>query len=278
MDIQVKGNRQAQILAGVEPWETTTVSISLADLPIEQRELLAAGFVPTIISATAEAAIDALSAEVLARQAAAEKSAQEQAAKDAEITKWIETAELTTATSAVFSEEVRVEYTYFIAPSHSPYGASEEVKAAYAARYAALKDEAARLSEQTKAEALLAAEPQIRAAREAKEAREAAEKQARADVLKLKKARRAEINAVEISITRGESREWGTPWGATVTASRGKDHYDFDAAEYDLASEVLMIRCQPGDVIAWGQKNYRKPKNTLHERKRVSEDWGLVAI
>lgn len=119
-------------------------------------------------------------------------------------------------------------------------------------------------------------QPLVEAARQAREAKEAEEAATRAAALAEKKSRRAAIGAVEISITRG-GREWGVPWGATVTAGRGaKDTYDFDAGSYDLATEILTIKCQPGDVIAWGQKNYRKAPKSIHERRHVSGDWELV--
>lgn len=121
-----------------------------------------------------------------------------------------------------------------------------------------------------------------RAASEYADARQAEAKAAKdaaaAERLAAKLARRAEIGAVEIDITRGD-RDWGVPWGAVVTAGRGRrDDYDFDAGSYDLSAEVLTIRCAPGDVIAWGQKNYRKPKRTLHYRRRVAADWRLETI
>lgn len=93
-------------------------------------------------------------------------------------------------------------------------------------------------------------------------------------------ARRAEIGGVEIEISRGD-RDWGVPWGATVTCGKtggAKDSYEFEAGTYDLATETLTIKCQPGDIIAWGQKNYRKPRRTIHERRKVSKDWRLESL
>jgi hypothetical protein len=117
-----------------------------------------------------------------------------------------------------------------------------------------------------------------KSAAEAKAAAEAAaEAKAAAEALAKKKARRAEIGAVEIEITRGD-KDWGTPWGAIVTSAKGRDNYDFSVADYDIATEILTIKCVPGSVIAWGQKNFRKPKHTIHQRRRVTDDWRIVRI
>lgn len=76
----------------------------------------------------------------------------------------------------------------------------------------------------------------------------------------------------------GDRREWGEPWIAklsTTTNGRRPD-YDFSAGAYDAATETLRIPCAPGELIAWGQKNYRKARRTVHEIRRMADDGGLV--
>jgi seryl-tRNA synthetase len=278
MEIKILGNQTAQILAGVEPWKTTTVSINLAELTPEQRELVAEGWSPTLVEATTTAVAEALTAEIERRQEKVKEKTQKQEEHDAKVKAWIDNATPQPHPHVQITEGVEIRYARYQIPTVFIYGASPDLYTAAKNREAELIEQAKSLTEQSLAEALAAAEPLIDAAREKREAEEAAEKKAKAEAFAAKKARRAEIEAVEIEIERGNARDWGTPWGAVVTAARGKDQYDFDAADYDLSNEVLTIRCQPGDVIAWGQKNYRKPKQTIHERKRISADWAMVSI
>lgn len=119
-----------------------------------------------------------------------------------------------------------------------------------------------------------------KAAAEQAAAKAAAERAAKEEAWRAKLARRAELGAVEIHISRGD-RDWGVPWGAVVRSARPgsrRDTYDFTPASYDLRTEVLTIRCQPGDIIAWGQRNYRRPKRSIHERRLVNPDWSLTTI
>lgn len=109
---------------------------------------------------------------------------------------------------------------------------------------------------------------------------EVAQAAERAEARRVKLERRAAIGGVEVRIARGGAA-WGVPWGARVVCGRpgsSKDVYDFDAGTYDLATETLTITCEPGDVIAWGQKNYRKARHTIHERRRVLPTWELERL
>lgn len=54
--------------------------------------------------------------------------------------------------------------------------------------------------------------------------------------------------------------------------------YDFNCGTYDLTTEKLAIRCKPGDTIAWGQRNYRKQRRTVHRRAKVNDDWTLTEM
>ena len=108
-------------------------------------------------------------------------------------------------------------------------------------------------------------------AAEEKERRESAARSA-------KYARRIETGIVKIALSRDDRSEWGEPWIAKVISRNGrKPEYDFSAGSYDTSSETLSIPCKPGEVIAYGQKNYRKANKTIHNVRKMTDDGRLVS-
>lgn len=260
-------DKQAQIRAGVEPRDMAEVDIDLASLTPEQREILAAGgWAGKLIHATPEEVREQLQARIeeLARQEAefAEALTQIRIEPCAPVRR--------TFPGGVDVMLPRVQVVG--CPYCGVFGAER------ARRVDAIADplraEVERLNREAEAAAIEAAREAIEAGAEAERLHTEREEAEKVAALAAKLARRAELGAVEVSITRG-GREWGTPWGAVVTPGRGREDYAFDAATYDLAREVLTIKCQPGAVIAWGQKNFSKPRRTIHERRRVAADWRL---
>jgi hypothetical protein len=84
---------------------------------------------------------------------------------------------------------------------------------------------------------------------------------------------------MQISVRFGNynPRRYSRPWGATVTFSGSKPVYDFGVANYltdssDTSAGELIITCQPGDVVAVGQKDTRQPKNTENTWYLVADD------
>lgn len=55
-------------------------------------------------------------------------------------------------------------------------------------------------------------------------------------------------------------RRYGRPWGARVTFDGGKPVYEW-TGHYD--GEALVLDAEPGDVIAFGQKDHRNPRGTV---------------
>lgn len=55
------------------------------------------------------------------------------------------------------------------------------------------------------------------------------------------------------------SRRYGRPWGAIISANGSKLGYDFSAANYvgDDRGGAVYVECNPGDVIATGQRDNR---------------------
>jgi len=269
MKIKVKGNPQAQILNGIEPWEECEIEVPVASFPEETRELLVKQWRPVLDSLpTPEAVVAAFVAE--ARRLREEQDRRRQEA-DAKIT-----AALTPRTEVHRQNVCGIEVEWVEAEIPYIYeGTLEAATPELAAQYRQLQTKLQAQNTAAKEAAYAAKAEAIKAARDAAEAeykrreeeRKAAEEKKRAET----RARRAQLQAVEIEITRDSPRDWGEPWGAIV---RGKE-YDFSAGTYDPVKEVLTIRCAPGDTIAWGQKCYRKPNRTIKQKAVVLENWGL---
>lgn len=75
-------------------------------------------------------------------------------------------------------------------------------------------------------------------------------------------------------------RRYGSPWCASVSlASGGKLEYSFgeSTAKWGKSGE-LRVACRPGDIIAWGQKDLRRPGDSTHEILVMREDGGMDEI
>jgi hypothetical protein len=77
------------------------------------------------------------------------------------------------------------------------------------------------------------------------------------------------------------SRRYGRPWAAIITFNgTGRANYNFKAGTYlgnDEGGE-LIITAQPGDIIAAGQKDNRKPQNSNNDWYIVGENNELIEI
>ena len=76
------------------------------------------------------------------------------------------------------------------------------------------------------------------------------------------------------------SRRYGKPWGAIVKFEGTKMVYDFSAGTFlgdDVKGGKVYVECQPGDIIATGQRDFRgsKTENTLYI---VEEDGSLKRV
>jgi hypothetical protein len=279
MKLKCIGNVTEQIKAGVEPWEQCEIDVPLASVSEAGRAVLAEGWQPKLVEATVESAIAAIESEAAERavKAKAERERKERL-KAERIAEWHNaTVQTRIASKDFFGVVVEwQESSLTYAPPNYSYETDGDLAAAYAA-YLDRKNECERVTAAAREAAIAAKAAEIEAAQKAHEDKQQAAREAEEAQRLAKLARRKELGAVEVHITRGD-KDWGTPWGAVVKAVRGKDNYDFDAAEYDLSTEMLTIKCQPGDVIAWGQKNFRKPKRTVHERRKVAEDFSLTTL
>ena len=77
------------------------------------------------------------------------------------------------------------------------------------------------------------------------------------------------------------SRRYGRPWAAIITFDgTGRANYNFGAGTYlgnDEGGE-LIITAQPGDIIAAGQKDNRKPQNSTNDWYLVGDTNELIGI
>ena len=120
------------------------------------------------------------------------------------------------------------------------------------------------------------AERQLAEKKLADQAEELAKEQAR----QAKLAERLKSGLWEMETDSYNERRYGSYWVAAVDFdSKGKTIYDFNAgtstAQWGKAG-TLQIACKPGDVIAWGQKDHRKPSGSKHHMLRMNEDGSMT--
>ncbi len=131
-----------------------------------------------------------------------------------------------------------------------------------------------------RADDLEKARPELAAALAAARAemeKAAAEKAA---ALAAKKAARLASGLYIRDIGSYNSRREGQPWIAQVTLDGGKLSYAFGGectAKWGSAGEI-SIECAPGDVIAWGQKDLRRPDKSAHTILVMAPDGGMREI
>jgi hypothetical protein len=273
MKIKINGNQKAQILAGIEPWETAEIDIPLSSLTARQREIIAgSNSVCGLIEQTPEAAIAAIDAIIAEQDAAAAEMEQRKESKLAEIETWIRDAAIIPVDT--ISHGIRyLSYRGPGSPSIWSLQVPPEIYSRMTEREAQLGAEAKDMS----AAALAVARPQIDAAIAVETAAAEVAKQAKDSARAAKLAERLKSGIVTIELSRGSRSEWGEPWIAKVLRVNGKSEYDFSAGSYDTATETFSIPCKPGDVIAYGQKNYRKAKRTIKEVRKMRADGALIA-
>lgn len=278
--MKVKAHQDATeaIKAGIEPVPggTMEIEITLADLTPQQRTVLAANPYITVIRGDAAEVVASLQALVDEEAKRAAEDEARRAQYEAEAQEWLTTA---TTEQDGYAFESGIKYSQYKATPRGYFYFSHKLSQpttdAVDKRYAELQAASAERTAQAKA----AVQAEIDAARAKMEEENRKEKEKAAAFAKAKYAKRLETGIVEISWPRDDRREWGEPWIAKLkTRSNGrKPEYDFSEGSYDLTSETLSIPCKPGEVIAYGQKNYRKPKHTAHKVVRMEPDGRLTS-
>jgi hypothetical protein len=272
MKVKVNGNRTEQIKRGVEPWETSEIDIVLSDLTPEQRELLAENTTLTVVNADQAAVIEALQARIAERAAEAEAKAKDRRERDAAAIAECKSAQLTEGETTEHGVTY-ASYSAYPGAYICSYNVSAAVESLVEETKSRLHAEAAAKTAASRA----AVADQIEAAKAESEAKAKVEAEAKQAEQRAKYAKRLETGIVEIPIERGNRKDWGEPWIAKLVSKNGRrPEYDFSAGSYDTATETLTIPCKPGEAIAYGQKNYRKPKRTIHEVRKMESDGRLV--
>lgn len=72
-------------------------------------------------------------------------------------------------------------------------------------------------------------------------------------------------------------KRYSSPWCATVDFSSGpKGNYEFGESTGAWGKAgMLRVKCAPGDIIAYGQKDLRRPANSDHTILRMRPDGGM---
>lgn len=127
--------------------------------------------------------------------------------------------------------------------------------------------------------ALEAALPDLIAAHEERMAEIAREAEAREAKEREECAKRVSTGYWEIETDSYNSRRYGAPWCAQVTGLSGSDLvYSWGDSTAKHGSEgLLRVRCKPGEIVAWGQKDLRG-KNSEHHILRMREDGSMEPI
>jgi hypothetical protein len=76
-------------------------------------------------------------------------------------------------------------------------------------------------------------------------------------------------------------RRYGKPWCARVTGvdSRGKLVYEWAEWTGHLGQRgLLRAACKPGEIIAWGQKDLRRPHRSDHEILLMGDDGRMTEL
>jgi len=79
------------------------------------------------------------------------------------------------------------------------------------------------------------------------------------------------------------ARRYSKPWGAIITFDGVKPKYNFSGQFLGKhiggdGSGSVAIKCSPGDIVAFGQKDNRNPKYTENDFYIVKEDGSILAI
>jgi hypothetical protein len=281
MKINVIGNVTEQIIAGIEPCERAEIDIDLSLLSEAGRRLVAGlapeGWRPTIIRMTPEEVIAAIEVEVTAHTEAEQQRHIDDRNRILDANRLYQTPVDYSISHGVNLSVWAVRKIYL------GTNTSDENRELETKTLTTLTEEAGKRNKKILDEM----QPQIEAARIEEEARKVKEMEEKAAAEAAEKIRIAELRKKRLETgiyerheTRGDRREWGEPWIAKLspTTNGRKPDYDFSVGSYDLATETLSIPCKPGEVIAFGQKNYRRPKKTIHEIRKMMDDGSMVSI
>ena len=95
-----------------------------------------------------------------------------------------------------------------------------------------------------------------------------------------KAARRLETGVWERETGSYNERRYGSPWCATVSFPTGpKPEYTFGESSGKWGKPgVMVLDCKPGDIIAHGQKDLRRPDNSDHAILIMRPDGSMRAI
>ena len=280
MKVKWKCDTKEQIIRGIEPCEEKEVEFDLEELTLQQRIELAEGKTGLFVEGT----VDELKA---ALQTFVDKKEEEQKAKEKELADFEENLKTIKIVKAndkrgrwFGGSRLRVEWDrYYVDTSkvgwHNPMSELGKRLSEYIVPF---NDEAKRLNSEAEAKALSENAEAIAKAEAELEREKEKIKKRDAEAMAAKLALRKETETVSFDLSRGDGREWGVPWGAVVKLDGRREVYDFNCGTYDLTTEKLAIRCKPGDTIAWGQRNYRKQRRTVHRRAKVNDDWTLTEM
>lgn len=84
---------------------------------------------------------------------------------------------------------------------------------------------------------------------------------------------------IEIETNSYNEKRYGRPWIALVDFSTKSGDFQFgDWVGQDGRSGILELECQVGDVVARGQKDHRKPRNSAPEFYIVQEGGNLESV
>lgn len=110
--------------------------------------------------------------------------------------------------------------------------------------------------------------------------RDAAENERKAAELAARKAKRLEAGVWEKETGTYNDKRYGAPWCAKVTFPNGpKPVYEWgeSSGKWGKAG-VMVVPCKPGEIIAWGQKDRRKPDDSEHKILHMQPDGGMVEV
>lgn len=84
---------------------------------------------------------------------------------------------------------------------------------------------------------------------------------------------------LEISTGSYNDRRYGKPWIAKVTFETSQGAFRWgDWVGQPGDSGLLLLDAEPGDVVARGQKDFRKPKNSAPEWYVVTDGGTLQSV
>lgn len=86
---------------------------------------------------------------------------------------------------------------------------------------------------------------------------------------------------VEVKTSSYNQRRYGKPWIAKVTfeTPKGEFHFgDWVGDHYNGSAGLLVLEADPGDIVAIGQKDFRKAQNSAPDWYRVDSEGGLGSL